>query len=302
MAQKDRTAGCGASNEALNIMKSVIGFVKLFMPETLAKRVLSIILISAGLENPRITELTGYCDRSVRGLRKEMAGGFKKNGYKRLKSGFLPAKADAEGQRRFYDSVLHPLMEKAKADELSLLSMDASHFVLGCGFLGCIYCRLRRFVRTFSGRKRYNVLGAIDYATKNVLTATNGTYITATEVCEMPQRISTEYAGRAVHIVLDNARYQKYDAVRSRAAELGTTLQYIPPYSPNLSGKTSCLKLANFFARQYNRRKFRLKRYQPHHSVLSRGVKDEISKSIFSRYVCSFVFERFDACGSIAFL
>ncbi len=126
-------------------------------------------------------------------------------------------------------------MEKAKTAELSLLFMDASHFVFGCDFLGCIYCRLRRFVRTFSGRKRYNVLGAIDYATKSVLTVVNDTYITATEVCEMLQKISKEYAGREVHIVLDNARYQKCDAVRSRAAELGIVLQYIPPYSPNLN-------------------------------------------------------------------
>lgn len=75
MAQTDKSAGCGTSNEYLNIMKAVIDFLKLFMPETLVKRVLSIILISAGLENSRVTELTGYCDRSVRGLRKEMAGG-----------------------------------------------------------------------------------------------------------------------------------------------------------------------------------------------------------------------------------
>ncbi len=75
MAQKDKTTESGASNEALNIMKSVINFLKLFMPETLVKRVLSIVLIFAGLENSRVTELTGYCDRSVRGLRKDMAGG-----------------------------------------------------------------------------------------------------------------------------------------------------------------------------------------------------------------------------------
>ncbi len=126
-------------------------------------------------------------------------------------------------------------MEKAKAGELTLLFMDASHFVLGCDFLGYIYSRLRRYVRTFSGRKRYNVLGAMDYATKNVLTVANETYITAIEVCEMLQKISTEYAGQAVYIVLDNARYQKCDAVRNRAEELGITLQYIPPYSPNLN-------------------------------------------------------------------
>lgn len=138
-------------------------------------------------------------------------------------------------QRQFYDSVLHPLMEKAKAGELSLLFMDASHFVLGCDFLGGIYCRVRRFVLTFSGRKRYNVLGAIDYVTKKVLTVTNDTYITAVEVCEMLRKVSAEYPGKAVHIVLDNARYQKCEAVRNLAAELGIILQYIPPYSPNLN-------------------------------------------------------------------
>lgn len=126
-------------------------------------------------------------------------------------------------------------MEKAKAGELSLLFMDASHFVLGCDFLGGIYCRVRRFVLTFSGRKRYNVLGAIDYVTKKVLTVTNDTYITAVEVCEMLRKVSAEYPGKAVHIVLDNARYQKCEAVRNLAAELGIILQYIPPYSPNLN-------------------------------------------------------------------
>ncbi len=56
-------------------MEAIIAFLKLFMSETLVKRILSMVLISAGLENSRITELTGYCDRSVRGLRKEIAGG-----------------------------------------------------------------------------------------------------------------------------------------------------------------------------------------------------------------------------------
>ena len=140
-----------------------------------------------------------------------------------------------EKQRQFYDDILHPVMEKATAGELSLLFMDASHFVLGCDFLGYIYCKFRRFVLTFSGRKRYNVLGAVDYATKKVLTVANDTYITATEVCEMLRKISASHPGRAVHIVLDNARHQKCEAVRTLAAELGITLQYLPPYSPNLN-------------------------------------------------------------------
>ena len=135
----------------------------------------------------------------------------------------------------FYDDVLRPLIDKAEKNELVLLFMDASHFVMGCDFLGYIYGKVCRFVLTFSGRRRYNVLGAIDYATKKVLTVTNESYITATEVCEMLRKISTEYTEKAVHLVLDNARYQKCHAVTELAARLGIELKYVPPYSPNLN-------------------------------------------------------------------
>ena len=113
--------------------------------------------------------------------------------------------------------------------------MDASHFVLGCDFLGGIYSKTRRFVRTFSGRQRYNVLGAINFVTKKVHTITNATYITATEICQMLKTVAAEYPSKKIHIVLDNARYQKCELVTSLAKELGIDLVYIPPYSPNLN-------------------------------------------------------------------
>ena len=126
-------------------------------------------------------------------------------------------------------------MEKAEEGTLALLFMDASHFVLGCDYLGSIYCRARRFVKSFSGRMRYNVLGAIDFATKEVVTVANDAYITATEVCEMLRMLSAKYADKPVHLVLDNARYQKCRIVQDLAKELGINLVYIPPYSPNLN-------------------------------------------------------------------
>ena len=128
-------------------------------------------------------------------------------------------------------------MEKAKAkcNQDVLLFLDASHFVMGSDFLGAIYGKVRRFVTTFSGRQRYNVLGAINFVTKKVTTVTNTTYITATEICDMLRKLSVEYAGKAIHIALDNARYQKCDVVRHLATSLGRELIYIPPYSPNLN-------------------------------------------------------------------
>ena len=159
----------------------------------------------------------------------------KKNEIKRLKCGSLPAKADPAAQREFYENTLHPLMQRAKKGEIALLFVDASHFVMGCDYLGYIYGRVRRFIRTYSGRSRYNVLGALNYVSKKLTTITNDAYITATEVCELMKKVSLEYVGEPIFLVLDNARYQKCALVQALASELKITLIYIPPYSPNLN-------------------------------------------------------------------
>ena len=159
----------------------------------------------------------------------------KKHRVKLLKCGSLPAKADPEKQRTFYECTLRPLMNKAISGESILLFMDASHFVMGCDFLCYMYTRARRFIRTFSGRKRYNVLGALNMSTKKLTAVTNCLYITSVQVCELLSKIATEYVGRTVHIVLDNARYQKCMLVQEHAKRLGINLVFIPPYSPNLN-------------------------------------------------------------------
>jgi transposase len=126
-------------------------------------------------------------------------------------------------------------MKSAQKGVTQLLFVDASHFVMGCDFLGYIYGITRKFIKTYSGRKRYNVLGALNFITKKVTTVTNDTYITAAEVCELLRKIAAEYAGQTVHLVLDNARYQKCHIVQQLADDLGIQLVYIPSYSPNLN-------------------------------------------------------------------
>ena len=159
----------------------------------------------------------------------------KKNGIKRLKCGSLPSKADVVEQREFYEGTLKPLMERAKRNEIVLSFVDAAHFVMGCDFLGYIYGKTRRFVKTASGRKRYNVLGALNFVTKKMTTVVNDTYITSTEICLLLIELASEYAGKTIHLVLDNARYQKCALVQDTAHRLGIVLVYVPPYSPNLN-------------------------------------------------------------------
>jgi len=152
-----------------------------------------------------------------------------------LKCGSIPAKADVKEQRSFYEKILNPLMEQAKNGKIALLFLDASHFVMGCDFLGYIYGKIRRFIKTYSGRKRYNVLGALNFVSKKVTTIANDTYITSTQICEMLTKLAAEYEGNPIYIILDNASYQKCELVKILAAQLGISLVFIPPYSPNLN-------------------------------------------------------------------
>ena len=67
-----KTKAVENTNENLIIMKKVIQFLQFFLPVTLAKRLVAIVLLAAGIPVPRVTELTGLCDRSTRGLLKSM--------------------------------------------------------------------------------------------------------------------------------------------------------------------------------------------------------------------------------------
>ena len=57
------------------IIKKILNFLRLIITETLAKRIISMILISVGVPDARVTEMTGLCDRSVRTLRKKLSEG-----------------------------------------------------------------------------------------------------------------------------------------------------------------------------------------------------------------------------------
>jgi len=91
------------------------------------------------------------------------------------------------------------------------------------------------FVRTSSGRKRHNVLGAFNGITKKLLTVVNDSYINSGSVCEMLRLLRRTHLGEAITIVLDNAAYQRCKLVQNLAEELGITLLFLPSYSPNLN-------------------------------------------------------------------
>jgi transposase len=113
--------------------------------------------------------------------------------------------------------------------------MDAAHFVWGTGFLTGLWSRVRMFVRTSSGRKRHNVLGAYNAVTKKLLTVVNDSYINSDSVCEMLRLLRKSHVGEVITIVLDNAKYQNCKLVQALAKKLRIKLLFLPSYSPNLN-------------------------------------------------------------------
>lgn len=103
-------------------------------------------------------------------------------------------------------------------------------------FLGYLWSFTRIFIKAPSGRQRFNVLGAINAISKELVLVTNTSYITSIEICEMLVKIAMRRTrGVPITIVLDNARYQRCKLVIAKAEELGIELLFLPPYSPNLN-------------------------------------------------------------------
>jgi transposase len=137
-------------------------------------------------------------------------------------------------RKKSLKKTLEPRLEEAKSGQRFVFFMDASHFVFA-PFLGYLWCFTRIFIKAPAGRKRFNVLGALDAISHEMITVTNTGYINAVSVCEMLSKIAIKYSNIPASIVLDNARYQKCKLVQEFADSLGIELLYLPPYSPNLN-------------------------------------------------------------------
>ena len=125
------------------------------------------------------------------------------------------------------------MLGQARAGQRAVLFVDAAHFVQG-SFLCCVWCLVRMFVRGASGRRRYNVLGAWNAVTRELIRVTNDTRVSADTMVQLLGRIADRYTGPTT-LVLDNARYQRCAAVTAEAQRRGIALLFLPPYSPNLN-------------------------------------------------------------------
>ena len=143
----------------------------------------------------RIESLTG-----VR-LSESQARRFMKGlGMKVRKACSIPGKANPQLQFEFYSTTLLPKLEEAGRGERKVFFVDAAHFVMGA-FLGMIWCFARVLVKTPPGRQRYNVLGAIDSHSKELISIRTTENINSLRVVELLDKIRKKYPDTEVTLV-----------------------------------------------------------------------------------------------------
>src|SRR5512135_2044964 len=146
----------------------------------------------------------------------------------------VPPKKTVGEHAIFLKEQLEPRLKQARRGRRQVYFVDAAHFVFA-PLLGFLWCAVRLFVRAASGRKRYNVLGALDSVTHRLIRVTNHDYINAESVCALLRALAEASVGLPITLVLDNARYQKCAVVQALAESLKIDLLYLPGYSPNLN-------------------------------------------------------------------
>jgi transposase len=137
-------------------------------------------------------------------------------------------------QAAFLDTELKPCLDAAQAGRGHVFFVDAAHFVFGT-FLCCLWSVTRIFIRAASGRQRFNVLGAWNALTHQLIAVTNTTVVNTETMCELLRKIAALGLSGPITLVLDNARYQRNAVVQALASQLGITLLFLPSYSPNLN-------------------------------------------------------------------
>ena len=155
-------------------------------------------------------------------------------GMKYRKMAAIPSKADTAKQKEFLNNKLEPLLENEKQGNGRVFFVDAAHFVMGA-FLGMLWCFERLFLKSSSGRSRYNVLGAYSVKGNELITITNNAYINSDTIVSLLIAIKDAHPEEPITLVLDNARYQRCNKVIDQANELNINLLFLPAYSPNLN-------------------------------------------------------------------
>ena len=161
-----------------------------------------------------------------------------------------PSKTDIEKQREFIE-IYEQLKDFAGKNDEPILFLDGVHPSMQTKLAyGWIRQGKEKQVSTIASRTRMNIMGAINLDSMQVVTKEYEKTINGKSVINFLDAIKARYYQQSViHLILDQAGYNKAFEVREYASKLGTHLHYLPPYSPNLNSIERLWKVMNEEAR-----------------------------------------------------
>ena len=156
--------------------------------------------------------------------------------YKKPKR--VPAKANEEIQRRFFEATLGPLMVSAN-DDKPLYFVDATHpsYTAHAAY-GWIRKGQTRELKSNHGRTNININGALSWPGRDFVHRQTTGRINSAEMILLFEDLQARHpAATAIRVVLDNASYNHSKEVKAWLAcdDCRVELVYLPAYAPNLN-------------------------------------------------------------------
>jgi transposase len=156
--------------------------------------------------------------------------------YKKPKR--VPAKANEEIQRTFFEATLGPLMAAANHDK-PLYFVDGTHpsYTAHAAY-GWIRKGQTRELKSNHGRTNININGALSWPGRDFVHRQTSGRITSAEMILLFEDLQARHpAATAIRVVLDNASYNHSKEVKAWLAcdDCRVELVYLPAYAPNLN-------------------------------------------------------------------
>jgi|TARA_B110000467_G_C18259369_1_gene445366 transposase len=156
------------------------------------------------------------------------------NGFSYKKPDRIPAKADREKQAEFITNY-KKLKSNLEKDDVILFG-DGVHPSMETKITyGWIRTGKFKEIKTTASRTRVNLLGVINLNDMDLITKSYKT-IDSDSVIDLLKDIKVKYSDKKnIYFIVDNGSYYTSKAVKEKASQLGITMTYLPPYSPNLN-------------------------------------------------------------------
>ena len=158
----------------------------------------------------------------------------KRLGFVYKKPVLTPCKANLEKQEEFVKQYKELKENLKEPDQIYFMDgVHPQHNTIAC--YGWIKKGQTKHLKTNNGRKRTNINGALNLATKELLYIEDERINSQTMIALLLLILDKQKKGR-IHIVLDNARYYHSQIVKDFLKEHPRIiLKFMPPYSPNLN-------------------------------------------------------------------